>query len=87
METYWGQGVTQKASVSWCLSLALATQAGFGFIIAFDADLLPLTYVNDAQRKLGNELKGIAIYTTGLWRIEDVQGMDDFILQNGYSAF
>ncbi len=65
-------------------------RAGFGFIIAFDADCASNPNVIWAQRRLGKQLLKfkVPVYSaTGLWSIEQGKGMDDFIQKNGADNF
>ena len=65
-------------------------RAGFGFIIAFDADCATNKNVLWAQLKLAHQLKkfNVPVYSvTGLWNIEDGKGMDDYIQKWGADAF
>jgi putative DNA primase/helicase len=72
--------------------LELLCRAGFGFIIAFDADESAETnlFVAQAQRKLAHQLAkfNVPVYiVTGLWTAEQGKGMDDYIQENGADAF
>ena len=67
-------------------------RAGFGFIIAFDADenLETNKSVIQAQRKLAHQLAKfkVPVYIiTGLWTAEQGKGMDDYIQNNGADDF
>lgn len=65
-------------------------RAGFGFIIAFDADAATNKAVLWAQVKLAEQLLKfkVPVYSaTGLWSIEQGKGMDDFIQNNGADEF
>ncbi|MEO8890251.1 MAG: DUF5906 domain-containing protein, partial [Coleofasciculaceae cyanobacterium] len=65
-------------------------KAGFGFIIAFDADCATNPNVLWAQVKLAEQLLKFKIpiyFATGLWSIEEGKGMDDFIQNNGADEF
>jgi putative DNA primase/helicase len=70
-------------------------EAGFGFIIAFDADTKPETVKNvkRAEKTLALALKAynVPVYTvTGHWKPGDngeTKGMDDFIQKKGIEAF
>jgi putative DNA primase/helicase len=73
-------------------TLEKLARAGFGFIIAFDADDNPDTNLNVvfAQRKLAQQLirfKVPVYIATGLWRSEQGKGMDDYIQANGSDSF
>ena len=73
--------------------------AGFGFIIAFDADATTNPNINWEQRKLGRQLLkfNVPVYSvTGHWdvrteveegEIKETKGMDDFIQHKGIEAF
>ena len=68
-------------------------RAGFGFIIAFDADAAVNPFVNSAQRKLGRQLLkfNVPVYiATGNWEMgieKETNGMDDLIQKKGIEAF
>jgi hypothetical protein len=68
-------------------------RAGFGFIIAFDADAAVNPNVNWAQRKLGHQLLkfNVPVYVaTGNWEMgteKETNGMDDLIQKKGIEAF
>lgn len=65
-------------------------KAGFGFVIAFDADCAENKAVKDAQKKLAHQLKKFLVpvlSVTGLWAIEEGKGMDDYIANQGIEAF
>lgn len=65
-------------------------KAGFGFIIAFDADCANNKNVVEAQRKLAHQLRlfKVPIYSaTGLWTVAEGKGMDDYIQNNGGDRF
>ncbi|AFY86589.1 DUF3854 domain-containing protein [Chroococcidiopsis thermalis] len=65
-------------------------KAGFGFIIAFDADCATNKAVIWAQRKLAHKLKKfkIPVYSaTGLWTVAEGKGMDDYIQNHGGDRF
>lgn len=65
-------------------------QAGFGFVIAFDADAETNKYVVWAQLKLAEQLLKfkVPVYSaTGLWSIEQGKGMDDYIQNYGGDSF
>ena len=68
-------------------------RAGFGFIIAFDADAAVNPFVNSAQRKLGRQLLkfNVPVYVaTGNWEMgieRETNGMDDLIQKKGIEAF
>ncbi|MBD2130079.1 DUF3854 domain-containing protein [Microcoleus sp. ZQ-A2] len=65
-------------------------RAGFGFIIAFDADCVTNKAVLLAQVKLASQLLKfkVPVYlATGLWGIEQGKGMDDYIQNNGADKF
>ena len=65
-------------------------RAGFGFIIAFDADAATNKAVLWAQFKLAEQLLKfkVPVYSaTGLWSIEQGKGMDDFLQNNGADEF
>lgn len=85
-------GLTPKSKGEPDLIAALKrlAEAGFGFIIAFDADEKPNKNVATAESKLAKALLsyGCAVRTvTGHWEHEDGKGMDDFIQKNGIEAF
>lgn len=65
-------------------------KAGFGFIIAFDADCATNKDVLQAQRKLAHHLRlfKVPVYSaTGLWIVEQGKGMDDYIQNHGGDHF
>ena len=66
-------------------------EAGFNFIIAFDADATTNKNVRIAEKKLAKALLsyGVSVRTvTGHWDAEeDGKGMDDFINNKGIEAF
>lgn len=70
--------------------LQIFKDAGFGFIIAFDADCATNPNVVAAQRKLALALASpqnpIRIIT-GLWTVDQGKGMDDYIQKNGADKF
>lgn len=73
-------------------TLELLARAGFGWIIAFDADERAQTNKNvvAAQRKLAYQLAKfkVPVYiATGLWSTAEGKGMDDYIQANGGDAF
>jgi putative DNA primase/helicase len=64
--------------------------AGFGFIIAFDADCTTNKNVLSAQDELAKALTlaGSPVrIATGLWTVEQGKGMDDFIQNYGANKF
>lgn len=72
------------------LTLERYAKAGFGFIIAFDADCATNKAVIYAQRKLAAQIKlfKVPVYiATGLWSVEEGKGMDDYIQNNGADRF
>ena len=65
-------------------------KAGFGFIIAFDADCTTNPSVIGAQRTLVHQLKRfkVPVYNaTGLWSVAEGKGMDDYIQAHGAARF
>ena len=65
-------------------------RAGFGFIIAFDADCATNENVIVAQRKLVHQIKlfKVPVYSaTGLWTVAEGKGMDDYIKNHGSDRF
>ena len=85
-------GLTPKAKGDRDLIPALKrlAEAGFGFIIAFDADATTNKNVRAAEAKLVKVLLsyGCAVRTvTGHWEEEDGKGMDDFIQNQGIEDF
>ncbi|MBE9128201.1 MULTISPECIES: DUF3854 domain-containing protein [unclassified Coleofasciculus] len=71
-------------------TLERLARAGFGFIIAFDADCATNKAVLWAQRKLAEQLLKfkVPVYSaTGLWSVEQGKGMDDYIQNNGADKF
>jgi len=70
-------------------------RAGFGFIIAFDADCATNENVIVAQRKLVHNIKlfKVPVYSvTGLWQVDESfsnknKGMDDYIYNHGSDRF
>src|SRR4028119_498587 len=72
------------------LVLEKLAKAGFGFIIAFDADSVINKFVARAEEKLATQLRKFnvpVLSVTGLWNIEDGKGMDDFIQNKGIEEF
>jgi len=73
--------------------------AGFGFIIAFDADALTNSNVREAERKLAKQLENFKVPVrtiTGFWapaseieggEMKNTKGMDDFIQHKGIEEF
>ena len=70
-------------------SLEKFAKAGFGFLIAFDADCARKKEVIAAQAKLGHHLNLFSpVYSiTGLWLEEEGKGIDDYIKANGFEKF
>ncbi len=71
-------------------TLEKLAKAGFGFIIAFDADCATNKSVIEAQRKLAHQLKLFKVpvhSATGLWTVAEGKGMDDYIQNNGSDRF
>lgn len=71
-------------------SLQKYAEAGFGFIIAFDADAKTNKDVRKAERTLALALEehNVPVYTvTGHWSVEDGKGMDDFIQNKSIEEF
>ncbi len=65
-------------------------KAGFGFIIAFDADCATNEAVIKAQSKLAHQLKlfKVPVYSvTGLWTVAEGKGMDDYIHNHNGERF
>ena len=65
-------------------------QAGFGFIIGFDADCATNKAVIEALRKLAHQLKlfKVPVYNvTGLWTVAEGKGMDDYIHNHNGDRF
>ncbi|MEL7038675.1 MAG: DUF3854 domain-containing protein [Cyanobacteria bacterium J06592_8] len=65
-------------------------RAGFGLIIAFDADCARKRGVIEAQLKLAHQLClfQVPVYSiTGLWHEAEGKGIDDYIQMNGYEQF
>ncbi|EAW36919.1 phage/plasmid primase, P4 family [Lyngbya sp. PCC 8106] len=65
-------------------------RAGFGFIIAFDADCARKKGVIQAESKLAHQLTlfGVPVYSiTGLWNEAEGKGIDDYIQMNGFDKF
>ncbi len=65
-------------------------EAGFGFVILFDADAERNEQILWAQSKLGKALEefDVPVYVgTGLWSEDEGKGMDDFIQMNGDDRF
>lgn len=61
---------------------------GFGFIIAFDADLAQKEGVRDALHTLGFKLSKLtSVLICGGWDEADGKGMDDFIKNKGIEEF
>lgn len=76
-------------------SLERFARAGFGFIIAFDADCATNNQVVLAQLKLAHQLQKfeVPVYSvTGLWDVDNTfdnknKGMDDYIQNHGADKF
>jgi predicted P-loop ATPase len=71
-------------------TLEAYARAGFGFIIAFDADCATNKNVILAEKKLGFQLLkfGVPVYSiTGLWMEDEGKGVDDYIQKNGADRF
>jgi putative DNA primase/helicase len=71
-------------------SLERLARAGFGFIVAFDADCAENKNVLNAEKKLTYQLKkfGVRVLSiTGLWTVENGKGIDDFIKNRGTEEF
>ncbi|MEG4917486.1 DUF3854 domain-containing protein [Microcoleus sp. B7-D4] len=80
-------------------ALRKLAEAGFGFIIAFDADALTNSNICEAERKLAKQLGkfGVPVRSiTGCWparsaieggEVKDTKGMDDFIQHKGIEEF
>jgi putative DNA primase/helicase len=71
-------------------SLEKYARAGFGFIIAFDADCATNPFVIEAERKLTFQLKKFKVPVrsiTGMWTEDEGKGMDDFIQKQGIEEF
>jgi len=65
-------------------------KAGFGFIIALDADCATNPLVIEAERKLTFQLKKFEVPVrsiTGMWTVDEGKGMDDFIQKQGIEEF
>ena len=65
-------------------------RAGFGFIIAFDADCTTNPNVLWAQWRLSEQLLKfqVPVYSvTGSWTVEQGKGIDDYIQMNGGDTF
>ncbi len=65
-------------------------RAGFGFIIAFDADYATNSNVLWAQRRLSEQLLkfNVPVYSvSGNWSVDQGKGMDDYIQNNGADKF
>ena len=71
-------------------SLEKYARAGFGFIIAFDADCATNPFVIEAERKLTFRLKQLdapVLSITGVWTEDEGKGMDDFIQKQSIEEF
>jgi putative DNA primase/helicase len=71
-------------------TLEILCRAGFGWIILFDADSTTNQNILQAQRKLAHQLAkfNVPVYiATGLWKLEEGKGMDDYIQANGADKF
>jgi putative DNA primase/helicase len=80
-------------------ALRSLAEAGFGFIIAFDADASTNSNVREAQKKLAKQLAKFKVpvrIITGAWpvasvteggEIKSTKGMDDFIQHKGIEEF
>jgi putative DNA primase/helicase len=98
------QGLTGKARDRESLrhlvpALRKLAEAGFGFIIAFDADAATNPNVRAAERKLAKQLAKFEVPVrsiTGAWptasaikggEVKNTKGMDDFIQHKGIEEF
>jgi len=80
-------------------ALRILAEAGFGFIIAFDADVATNPNVREAQKKLAKQLAKFKVpvrIITGAWpaasvieggEVKNTNGMDDFIQHKGIEEF
>jgi putative DNA primase/helicase len=80
-------------------ALRFLAEAGFGFIIAFDADVATNSNVREAQKKLAKQLAKFKVpvrIITGAWpaasvieggEVKNTNGMDDFIQHKGIEEF
>ncbi|MFW6264216.1 MAG: DUF3854 domain-containing protein, partial [Cyanobacteriota bacterium] len=70
-------------------SLEKYARAGFGFILAFDADSYTNFNVRKAQYKLGFQLEkfGCNVLCLPAWDGAEGKGIDDYIQLNGINAF
>jgi putative DNA primase/helicase len=80
-------------------ALRKLAEAGFGFIIAFDADAATNPNVREAQKKLAKQLAKFKVpvrIITGTWaaasvieggEVKNTKGMDDFIQHKGIEEF
>jgi putative DNA primase/helicase len=80
-------------------ALRKLAEAGFGFIIAFDADATTNSNVREAQKKLAKQLAKFKVpvrIITGAWppasaieggEVKNTKGMDDFIQHKGIEEF
>ena len=80
-------------------ALRKLAEAGFGFIIAFDADVATNSNVRTAERKLAKQLAKFNVPVrsiTGAWpaasviesgEVKNTKGMDDFIQHKGIEEF
>lgn len=71
-------------------TLEKLARAGFGFIIAFDADCETNDFVVKAEHKLIHRIKQFdcqCLTITGSWNTDEGKGMDDYIQMNGVEAF
>jgi putative DNA primase/helicase len=71
-------------------NLEKLARAGFGFIIAFDADSATNSLVIEAERKLTFQLKKFDIPVlsiTGAWSEDEGKGMDDYIQKKSIEEF
>ena len=74
-------------------ALRRLAEAGFGFIIAFDADALTNSNICAAERKLAKQLAKFNVpvrSVTGCWEAgpkDEFKGMDDFIQHKGIEEF
>ena len=71
-------------------TLERLARAGFGFIIAFDADCARKNGVKIAQENLAHRLSqfGVPVYSvTGLWNEAEGKGIDDYIQMNSFEEF
>ncbi|GFE72052.1 phage/plasmid primase, P4 family [Chroococcus sp. FPU101] len=70
-------------------ALERLAKAGFGFILAFDADISTSGNIRKALHKLGSQLTkfNVPVYVLPSWDENKGKGIDDYIQMNGIEEF